>query len=42
LRLVRELRERGILVRVVMMSGYVAESARVRRLGTVIQEALSG
>ncbi|HEY2996686.1 MAG TPA: ATP-binding protein [Methylomirabilota bacterium] len=56
LRLVRELRERGVQVPVVMMSGYVEESARggvdgvtawvqkpvrARRLGAVIQEALS-
>jgi two-component system, NtrC family, C4-dicarboxylate transport response regulator DctD len=54
--LVRALREREAPVPVVMMSGYIADSARVsvdgvlawvekpvtaRRLGTVIQEALS-
>ena len=53
----RELRERGVPVPVIMMSGYVNESARghvdgvtawvqkpvrVRRLGAVIQEALTG
>ena len=57
LRLVHELRERGVPVPVIMMSGYVNESARghvdgvtawvqkpvrVRRLGAVIQEALTG
>ena len=57
LRLVCELRERGVPVPVIMMSGYVNESARghvdgvtawvqkpvrVRRLGAVIQEALTG
>ena len=56
LRLVQELRERNVRVPVVMMSGYVAESARVslegvtswvqkpvrvRRLGAMIQEALT-
>ena len=52
----QELRERNVRVPVVMMSGYVAESARVslegvtswvqkpvrvRRLGAMIQEALT-
>jgi two-component system, cell cycle sensor histidine kinase and response regulator CckA len=57
LRLVRELRARGVPVPVIMMSGYVDESARgsvdgvtawvqkpvrVRRLGAVIHDALTG